>query len=157
MIFILHLTLSPRFFTKGPAVPNSLSCDLAIYICTVMASQYATTRLEWTQNLDVYCKPSYYRKTSIICTIGPRTNSIPMITELIRAGMNIARLNFSHGSHEVILSYFPRILLNSHSITHQLLKMLESVTSNIRSHQLQLHSIQRAPKYEPVKCFTIKR
>lgn len=39
------------------------------------------------------------RKTKIVCTLGPATNSEEKITELINAGMNVARLNFSHGSH----------------------------------------------------------
>lgn len=37
-------------------------------------------------------------KTKIVCTIGPATESSEMIEALLRAGMNIARLNFSHGS-----------------------------------------------------------
>lgn len=39
------------------------------------------------------------RKTKIICTIGPATSSADMIEKLIKAGMDVARLNFSHGSY----------------------------------------------------------
>jgi pyruvate kinase len=39
------------------------------------------------------------RKTKIVCTIGPATSSDKMIEGLIRAGMNVARLNFSHGDY----------------------------------------------------------
>jgi len=41
-----------------------------------------------------------HRKTKIICTIGPATNTPEMIEKLVYAGMDVARLNFSHGYHE---------------------------------------------------------
>jgi hypothetical protein len=39
-------------------------------------------------------------KTKIVCTLGPVSRSVPMVEKLLRAGMNVARFNFSHGSHE---------------------------------------------------------
>ncbi|MBI2860628.1 MAG: pyruvate kinase [Chloroflexi bacterium] len=42
---------------------------------------------------------NFDRRTRIVCTIGPATSSAAMIESLVRSGMNVARLNLSHGSH----------------------------------------------------------
>jgi pyruvate kinase len=47
-------------------------------------------------------------RTKILCTLGPATDSVEMISQLLRAGIDGVRLNFSHGSHE----YFENILNN---------------------------------------------
>ena len=40
------------------------------------------------------------RKAKIVCTIGPSSRSGDVVKRLLKAGMNVARLNFSHGTHE---------------------------------------------------------
>ncbi|EIN14118.1 pyruvate kinase [Punctularia strigosozonata HHB-11173 SS5] len=65
-----------------------------------------TSRLEWHAALDTTKAPKttektkFHRKSSIIATIGPKTNNVEKLTELIKAGVNVVRMNFSHGSYE---------------------------------------------------------
>ena len=40
------------------------------------------------------------RRTKIVCTLGPATWDVPVLRELIRAGMDVARINMSHGSRQ---------------------------------------------------------
>jgi len=40
------------------------------------------------------------RKTKIVATIGPASESVEILTDLIKNGVEVARLNFSHGSHD---------------------------------------------------------
>ncbi|MCJ1414717.1 Pyruvate kinase [Xylographa parallela] len=59
------------------------------------------TRIEWLSGLNTEYHPAKnYRRTSIIGTIGPKTNSVESINILRKAGLNVVRMNFSHGSYE---------------------------------------------------------
>ena len=40
------------------------------------------------------------KKTKIICTMGPATDDVSLLTQMMQAGMDLARFNFSHGNHE---------------------------------------------------------
>src|SRR5215212_7539624 len=49
------------------------------------------------------------RKTKIICTLGPATESPEMLKQMVVAGANIFRLNMSHATHEWVRTIVPRI------------------------------------------------
>src|SRR6202142_1264677 len=51
----------------------------------------------------------FLRHSKIVCTIGPATRSPRMIRKLMQAGMDVARLNFSHGTHEEHAQNFARL------------------------------------------------
>ncbi|KAG0307443.1 Pyruvate kinase, partial [Linnemannia gamsii] len=59
---------------------------------TIQNDDSITNNLQWLSNLSIDVEPDAVRKSSIICTIGPNTNSVEMITALRREGMNIVRM-----------------------------------------------------------------
>jgi len=63
-------------------------------------------RIDWLAQLDTAFSPARnLRRTSIICTIGPKTNSVEAINKLRDVGLNVVRMNFSHGSYEYHRGY----------------------------------------------------
>ncbi|KAI0080291.1 pyruvate kinase [Panus rudis PR-1116 ss-1] len=71
-----------------------------------MSDNSIRSRLEWFSNLSTVNAPvpteetKFHRKTSIIATIGPKTNSVEALANLRKAGVNIVRMNFSHGEYD---------------------------------------------------------
>jgi len=65
-----------------------------------MKAGRASTMVDYTSNLDIYSQAHRMRLSGIVCTIGPVSRSPEVLLELLENGMNIARMNFSHGSHE---------------------------------------------------------
>merc|ERR1712001_60774 len=98
------LFLSPRKMV-WPTVHET--CELVSSIlekCNVPAGQErareSNTNIEYVSNLNMYSTANKMRLSGIVCTIGPVSRSPEVLLELIENGMNIARMNFSHGSHE---------------------------------------------------------
>lgn len=72
------------------------------------------------------------RKTKIICTIGPASESEEKLRELMLAGMNVARFNFSHGTHEEHKKKFDRVIKVSNELGMQVATMLDTKGPEIR-------------------------
>lgn len=72
------------------------------------------------------------RKTKIICTIGPASESEERLRELMLAGMNVARFNFSHGSHEEHKAKFDRVIKISSELKLPVATLLDTKGPEIR-------------------------
>ncbi|MFA0678769.1 pyruvate kinase, partial [Vibrio sp. 10N.222.51.A6] len=77
------------------------------------------------------------KKTKIVCTIGPKTESVEKLTELVDAGMNVMRLNFSHGDfaeHGTRIANFRKVMENN---GEQLAILLDTKGPEIRTIKLE--------------------
>lgn len=72
------------------------------------------------------------RKTKIICTIGPASDSEEKLKELMLAGMNVARFNFSHGTHEEQLVKYNKVLKVREEIGLPVATLLDTKGPEIR-------------------------
>ena len=76
------------------------------------------------------------RKTKIVCTIGPASESIEKLTQLMEAGMNVARLNFSHGDFEEHGARIKNIREASKKIGKNVAILLDTKGPEIRTHSM---------------------
>ncbi|KAF7131501.1 hypothetical protein RHSIM_Rhsim09G0202700 [Rhododendron simsii] len=88
-------------------------------------------------SMSMWAKPTVRRKTKIVCTIGPSTNTKEMIWSLAEAGMNVARLNMSHGdhaSHQIVIDLVKEY--NSQNKDNVIAIMLDTKGPEVRSGDL---------------------
>ena len=72
------------------------------------------------------------RKTKIICTIGPASESPDKLEELMKAGMNVARFNFSHGDHEEQRKRFYNVIAIGKKLNLPVATLLDTKGPEIR-------------------------
>ena len=82
------------------------------------------------------------RKTKIICTLGPASEDDETITELMKAGMNVARFNFSHGSHEEHKAKFEKVIRLRHELDLPVGTLLETKGPEIRLRDFENGSVE---------------
>src|SRR4051795_5202344 len=84
----------------------------------------------------------YMRKTKIVCTIGPASESIEKLTQLINSGMNVARLNFSHGDFEEHGARIKNIREASKQTGKTIAILLDTKGPEIRTNNMQNGAIE---------------
>lgn len=82
------------------------------------------------------------RKTKIVCTIGPASESLENTKKLIMAGMNVARLNFSHGDYEEHGARIQTIRQASQELGKSVAILLDTKGPEIRTGKLSVEPIE---------------
>ncbi|MBG9983734.1 pyruvate kinase [Aerococcaceae bacterium DSM 111022] len=77
------------------------------------------------------------KKTKIVCTLGPATDSQEMMEAIITAGMNVARFNFSHGDHEEQLVRFNTLKAARENTNPNVAMLLDTKGPEIRTHLIK--------------------
>ncbi len=81
-------------------------------------------------------------RTKIIATIGPSSGSIPVITEMLQAGMDVARLNLSHGTHQQHAKYLRMLRQAATQIGKPLAIMLDLPGAKNRTGKLKKGQVE---------------
>ena len=76
------------------------------------------------------------RKTKIICTVGPATSTYPILEKMVDAGMDIVRLNMSHGDHETAAQVIKSIRTLNRKVTYPIAVLLDTQGPEIRTGDL---------------------
>ena len=84
------------------------------------------------QNVPIRRNESMLRKTKVICTLGPAVDNEEMMRKLIRGGMDAARFNFSHGSHEEHLGRLNKLKAVRDSMSRPVATILDTKGPEIR-------------------------
>lgn len=82
-----------------------------------------------------------FRHTKIICTVGPASDSSAMLKKMASAGMNVARLNMSHGDHETHLMSVRRIKSLNQKLNHPISTLVDLQGPEIRTGELE-HALE---------------
>lgn len=77
------------------------------------------------------------KRTKIVCTIGPATNDVEILKKMILAGMNVARLNFSHGSFADQEGFYNKIKQASAEVGLPVAILLDTQGPEIRTGKLE--------------------
>jgi len=94
------------------------------------------------------------RRAKIVCTLGPATSSLEQITALVESGMDVARLNFSHGAHEHHATAYQRVRQASDSTGHAV-----AVLADLQGPKIRLGTFADGPAQWPTGaqvCITVE-
>lgn len=80
-----------------------------------------------------------FRLSKIICTLGPASDNVVMIEKLARAGMNVARVNMSHGTREKHREVIRRIKNLNRKLNHPIAILMDLQGPEIRTGELKEH------------------
>ena len=72
------------------------------------------------------------RKTKIVCTVGPATDSDAVLRQMMQAGMNVARFNFSHANYEIDRKRFEQVVRLREELGLPIATMLDTKGPEVR-------------------------